>query len=337
MRAVAWLTLGAGWLGLMSQAAAQEAEASQFREAVLAHWRALAQQIQTSTQTCEVEFWRPTGDRPLEMTRKDVVRYVLAPGGTLMEYTSIENIHTSKHQKMHDLTLINKYYKAALGRSAQTGEYVVFHCELHEAPEKGDEVQQKLPWTMCANVPLGVLLGHGSVTAVRLERPKAGVVRLHFVCQGREKGKAGAEDVAAGIQVGYIDFDEGEPYRVLGYEFKRETKVSQFGEVGSLEYGEPQGRFPVVRRQTVERQTTRSKFGVRRSREVYIYDISYNQAVPDDVFRLSHYGLPEPVGVVWEKRTPVYVWLFVAAGVLLTLGIFFRWLARRLRHGPSEG
>jgi len=85
MRAMAWLTLGAGWLGLMSQAAAQEAEASQFREAVLAHWRALAQQIQSSTQTCEVEFWRPTGDRPLEMTRKDVVRYVLAPGGSLMD------------------------------------------------------------------------------------------------------------------------------------------------------------------------------------------------------------------------------------------------------------
>ncbi len=54
-------------------------------------------------------------------------------------------------------------------------------------------------------------------------------------------------------------------------------------------------------------------------------------------FRLSYYGLPEPVGVVWERRTPVYVWLFVAAGVLLTLGIFFRWLARRLRRGHSEG
>jgi hypothetical protein len=47
--------------------------------------------------------------------------------------------------------------------------------------------------------------------------------------------------------------------------------------------------------------------------------------------------LPEPVGVVWEKRTPVYVWLLVAAGVLLTLGVFFRWLARRLRRGTSEG
>jgi hypothetical protein len=61
--------------------------------------------------------------------------------------------------------------------------------------------------------------------------------------------------------------------------------------------------------------------------------------VSEDRFRLSYYGLPEPPGVTWvqEKRTPVYVWLLVAAGVLLTLGIFFRWLARRLRRGTSEG
>ncbi|MBA2225989.1 MAG: hypothetical protein N3E46_00755 [Gemmataceae bacterium] len=59
--------------------------------------------------------------------------------------------------------------------------------------------------------------------------------------------------------------------------------------------------------------------------------------LPVEHFYMSHYGLPEPVGVVWERRTPVYVWLLVAAGVLLTLALVFRWLARRLRHGPSEG
>ncbi len=54
-------------------------------------------------------------------------------------------------------------------------------------------------------------------------------------------------------------------------------------------------------------------------------------------FYISAFGSPEPVGVVPPRRTPVYVWLLVAAGVLLTLGIFFRWLARRLRRGHSEG
>ncbi|MEJ5277359.1 MAG: hypothetical protein WHU94_15750 [Thermogemmata sp.] len=66
-------------------------------------------------------------------------------------------------------------------------------------------------------------------------------------------------------------------------------------------------------------------------------ELSESDDPPEWEFTLSAFGLPEPVGVVWERRTPVYVWLLVAAGVLLTLAVFFRWLARRLCHGPSEG
>jgi len=69
----------------------------------------------------------------------------------------------------------------------------------------------------------------------------------------------------------------------------------------------------------------------------YEFQVDPSIDPPEREFSLSAFGLPEPVGVVWEKRTPVYVWLLVAAGVLLTLGIFFRWLARRLRRGHSEG
>jgi hypothetical protein len=61
--------------------------------------------------------------------------------------------------------------------------------------------------------------------------------------------------------------------------------------------------------------------------------------VSEERFRLSYYGLPEPPGVTWEreKKTPVYVWLLVAAGVLGMLALLFRWLAhRRQRHRNSE-
>jgi len=83
---------------------------------------------------------------------------------------------------------------------------------------------------------------------------------------------------------------------------------------------------------------TGSRSNGTKFREEFTYDWSVPaRSLPESEFTLSHYGLPEPVGVVWERRTPVYVWLFVAAGALLTLGIFFRWLARRLRRGHSEG
>jgi hypothetical protein len=95
--------------------------------------------------------------------------------------------------------------------------------------------------------------------------------------------------------------------------------------------------FPLVRRQDARSTATSTSSGGNDNRRRVEYELQVDESVPDSEFTMSAFGLPEPVGVVWERRTPVYVWLFVAAGVLLTMGIFFRWLARRLCRGHSEG
>jgi hypothetical protein len=51
--------------------------------------------------------------------------------------------------------------------------------------------------------------------------------------------------------------------------------------------------------------------------------------IPSEIFRLSYYGLPEPEGVVWEKPTPVWVWLLTIASGFAGLAILFRWLQKR--------
>jgi hypothetical protein len=49
-------------------------------------------------------------------------------------------------------------------------------------------------------------------------------------------------------------------------------------------------------------------------------------------FRLSAFGLPEPVDVApLPKRTPRYVWFLIAAGVCAVLAVLSRRLARRRR------
>jgi hypothetical protein len=53
--------------------------------------------------------------------------------------------------------------------------------------------------------------------------------------------------------------------------------------------------------------------------------------IPDREFMLTAFGLPEPKGVEWEKKTPVYVWLLLAAGVLGLLAVVLAWLAKRRR------
>lgn len=51
--------------------------------------------------------------------------------------------------------------------------------------------------------------------------------------------------------------------------------------------------------------------------------------LPESEFTLSAFGLPEPVSVTWERPTPVWVWLLVAAGLTGGLGCLFGHFARR--------
>jgi hypothetical protein len=57
--------------------------------------------------------------------------------------------------------------------------------------------------------------------------------------------------------------------------------------------------------------------------------------VDDTEIRLTHFGLPEPVGVVWTKPVPLYVWLLAATGVLAATSLAIRWLQLRSRRNST--
>jgi hypothetical protein len=52
--------------------------------------------------------------------------------------------------------------------------------------------------------------------------------------------------------------------------------------------------------------------------------------------RLTAFGLPEPAGVVWPRRTPRYVWFLVAAAGFALVASGFWWLARRRGKATRE-
>ncbi len=93
--------------------------------------------------------------------------------------------------------------------------------------------------------------------------------------------------------------------------------------------------IPLVRRQESVNTADSASSGPIDNRRVVEYDLRVDESVPDAEFTLSAFGLPEPVGVTWERPTPVYVWLLVAAGGLGVLAWLFRWLARRRRQAPG--
>jgi hypothetical protein len=59
---------------------------------------------------------------------------------------------------------------------------------------------------------------------------------------------------------------------------------------------------------------------------------AFTREEPDEVeFTLSAFGLPEPPGVEWDKRTPRYVWFLIAAAVFAIVAGGLRYYAKRRR------
>ncbi len=329
-----WTPLLLGWSA--GWAAAQPADGAGLRDAVLARWQALAAEVESFESTRYQEFWRSQPGKPLESVRKDVLRYAFAPDRSLSGYEITEPAPSGQPVVSVQLEIVNPRYKAVLSRREGTGDWLLTRFEPNGQPDLTGRGAVLLPWTVCGNVPMADWLKDPRVTGLRVERPSAGVVRLHFAFDERRAAPPGDRAADPGIRSGYIDFDETGPYRVLGYQFKRATKFSDWVEVGTLEYATQQGPFPVLKRHTLDSPDVRSaKFGPRSSREVATYEASYNREIPDDRFWLSHYGLPEPAGVVREKPVAWYVWPLAVAGVLVVLAVLFRWLARRRRAAQA--
>jgi len=80
-----------------------------------------------------------------------------------------------------------------------------------------------------------------------------------------------------------------------------------------------------VQAETIIRGTGKAE---QHTRAVADHQIAFGKAREED-FRLTAYGLPEPVDVVWPRTTPTYVWLLVGAGAAAGLAGLAAALRRR--------
>ena len=78
-----------------------------------------------------------------------------------------------------------------------------------------------------------------------------------------------------------------------------------------------------------------STLGAKYS-SIFDYNLSAAANVSDSDFTLTAFGLPEPVGVTWEKPTPRYLFFLAAAAGFAVLVVLFRWLARRRRTAAVQ-
>ena len=66
------------------------------------------------------------------------------------------------------------------------------------------------------------------------------------------------------------------------------------------------------------------------------FDLRDNDdSIPDTAFTLSAFGLPEPVGVIWEKPAARYIWFLVAGGASAIVAFALFYFKNRLNRARS--
>ncbi len=63
--------------------------------------------------------------------------------------------------------------------------------------------------------------------------------------------------------------------------------------------------------------------------ELHEFSDYSDDAIPDEEFTLSYYGLPEPVGMEAKARIPNYVWFLIGAALFGLLAFVLRYSVRR--------
>jgi hypothetical protein len=88
-----------------------------------------------------------------------------------------------------------------------------------------------------------------------------------------------------------------------------------------------------LRRRSTDRYTSRIHESGRVLSSEFVINSQYEKRkAPESEFRLSAFGLPEPVETTPQKKTvPIYIWFLVAAASSAVFAAVFRYLARRKR------
>lgn len=96
-------------------------------------------------------------------------------------------------------------------------------------------------------------------------------------------------------------------------------------ETVNYDYSDGNDGFPILRE-----IVGRRKF-LNRSRHVeFKYQLELQEReIPEQDFRLSAFGFPEPHGITWDDGPRWYLWFIAAAVVCLAVGAYFRYRVHR--------
>lgn len=270
---------------------------------------------------------------PLKQRVVDTSESIWSTNGNYCSYLVREFNDGTEQEVENRCEIANKHYRATLRPSKVAGQWQLSGYTPQNGTEALDPWATRLPWLIAYNNPLPHWLADKHVRIERVERVGGStVVRLHFRLDETLKDTAPVDPT---VKDGYLDLDRAAYYRPVGYRINQRTMHSRSVVTGHYQYALAEG-LPVLEKVVVDTPASESeKLGFRSTREEFAYECDYGPGVNESMFWLTHFNLPEPPGVHPPKKSTRYVWLIVAAVVLMALGVYFRIRSSRPRSAPG--
>jgi hypothetical protein len=291
------------------------------------------------------QVYRMIGDKEVLEGTKRSKRRSRPDGYRLIETISVESPTgsspaASAGDRVSALTPQYDFYL----RANRPGQWMIDRCVIAGTPESEADRKSREPVLSAAphdphyrngiNTLLTTFLANDKVKIQSLTKSPANTACYRISYEGAgdtlTSGPKNQMNVA-----GWIDLSPDLNWSVV--ESNQVTKLS-VGEANTNH------RFTVRRVEGVvlvthHEQLTVSKFEGKnlKTRLVYEFEPRLSGDADPREFTLSHYGLPEPVGIAPPpKPWPRYVWFLIAAGGLAAIALLSRWvLALRRRSRPS--
>lgn len=309
----------------------------ELKAAILAEWSHLSKIPSSARADVQREYWRSSAGKPFILVSKTIINDRSSPAGFVFLF---ERAKYDENSTVEDLTeeleMTNTRYKASLRKDRKSNKWVLVSFENTESPIMATYPYNGLycRWFVCGNVSLPDWISDDCFAITRIEPTgeAARFIRVHFAHDSSKRSFQ--QDRAGHIIGGFIDFDPSHHYIVMGYQYSIRSSVSAGIERGNFTYDLTK-KVPVLKGKTEERPEFKGRGETYSTKETYSYIHENDVEIPDEEFRLSYYGLPEPIGVEWTKPTPNWVWLLFAAGACTVLAIGMRFAARRLSRSAT--
>lgn len=303
------------------------------KEQILAQWNGLVGKGLPMRLHYQAEFFEARQDRPAKLSRKVTMSLActaLGKFGRVAEEAADEKGASASYGDR--MTLSNEKYIAELQKTKANAPWVLKNIKLRELDEAGKKLlpRNAFPWLRCGNVWLPDWLLDPSFVVTKTVKTEGAAgtprLKLHFKYDPARRQSDDMLKVPEHIHSGFIEFEPESSFRITSYEYHTNSPGFESVERAEFDY-QPGDGLPILKSVSVQRRDTGPKLGVVNSKELETYKIEYDATVPDEEFRLSFYGLPEPTGLTWPKSR-YYMW-FIGLGLAAVISGWL--LLRRLR------